>query len=283
VSVVLLACGGPRGKREAAETPGAASAPGDHTGKLGDREYLVHVPRSYDASKPTPLVLDFHGLTANAVVQALYSKMTVKADAAGFIAVHPQGVGSSWNAGICCGAAADRKVDDVAFVRGLLDQLSKELNVDPKRIYATGISNGAMFSQRLACELSDRIAAVGTVAGIYVTAKCTPARPVPVIHFHGTDDKLASYKLPDVPQSLAAWAALDKCGATPHETLRHGDARCEAWEGCGHHAEVVLCTIEGGGHTWPGGASDFPPMGKTSHDIDATDAFWDFFVKHPMP
>jgi polyhydroxybutyrate depolymerase len=131
--------------------------------------------------------------------------------------------------------------------------------------------------------MSDRIAAIAPVSGAPATIACVPTRPVPVLHIHGTDDKVAPYHLPDVPKELAAWAARDACTPSSRERSRQGDARCEIWDGCRAGSEVILCTIDGGGHTWPGGAVDLAPMGKTSRDIDATDAIWQFFSKHPMP
>src|SRR5260221_1912764 len=126
------------------------------------RQAQVHVPASYDPTTATPVVIDIHGLTSYGADQARIAHMIAKSDTEGFIAVHPEGTGvpKSWNAGYCCSPANSSGVDDVAFIRALIDQLAAELCVDPARVYATGLSNGGFLSHRLACELADKIAPV---------------------------------------------------------------------------------------------------------------------------
>jgi polyhydroxybutyrate depolymerase len=213
--------------------------------------------------------------------------MGEKSDAAGFIAVHPLGTGSSksWNGGACCGEAASKPVDDVQFVRDLLDEVATRICVDDKRVFATGMSNGGFLSHRLACELSDRIAAIAPVAGVLGVKTCSPKRAVPVMHFHGTADSLVPYAgnadFPSVEEMMAAWAARDGCASTPATSFEKGDTKCRTWSGCATGSLVTLCTVDGGGHTWPGGLPI--PTGKTTTAISATDAMWTFFVDHPMP
>ncbi|MBS2012767.1 MAG: hypothetical protein JST00_07770 [Deltaproteobacteria bacterium] len=254
-----------------------------------NRSVKVHVPPGYDPTKPTPVVLDFHGLSMTAATQDLLSRMNAKADQARFLSVHAEGVGlqQSWNAGACCGEAAQTKVDDVAHVGRILDELEARLCVDTKRVFATGMSNGAALSHRLACELSSRIAAIAPVAHVITVpqSSCKPSRPVSVLSFNGTSDGLVPYGgnglFPSVADTMRLWATLDGCAATPRETSKKGDVTCTAFDGCKAGNEVRLCTVQGGGHTWPGGAP--AGLGKTTNDISATDAMWDFFVKHPMP
>lgn len=256
------------------------------------RKVFVHVPVAYDPAKPTPVVLNFHGFTSNATQQASYSGMTRKADEARFVAVHAEGVGAaqSWNAGACCGDAAESKVDDVAFVGALLDELEAKLCVDAKRIFATGMSNGGFLSHRLACELSSRIAAIAPVAGVLGIPSCTPSRPVPEMHFHGTLDALVPYlgivsptrSFPSVAATVDGWAQRNGCTDEPRTTVLRGDTVCTTRDACDAGSEVTLCTITGGGHTWPG-AIPIPAMGHTSLSIRATDAMWAFFERHPMP
>jgi polyhydroxybutyrate depolymerase len=250
----------------------------------------VHVPASYDPTRGTPVVLDFHGFTSDAVQEVVLSGMAEKADAEGFISMQPVGLGvpRSWNAGACCGLAAATEVDDVAFTRAILDRADDALCVDPARVFATGMSNGGFFSHRLGCELSDRIAAVAPVAGTMGMTSCTPPRPVPVIAFNGTADPLVPYTgsavlgFASIDATFAGWAARDGCTGAPVETFAHGDARCLTYAQCAGGAAVTQCTIDGGGHTWPGGIP-IPPLGPTSTDLSATDAMWTFFVAHPMP
>jgi len=248
----------------------------------------VHVPASYDPTRPIPVVLNFHGYTSDGTQQELLSNMIAKADAAGFVAVHPEGYHNSWNAGACCGDAASMKLDDVQFVRDLLDALEHDVCVDAKRVYATGMSNGGFLSHRLACELSDRIAAVAPVAGVLGISSCTPGRPVPVMHFHGTADMLVPYDgdpslgFPSVPDTFAGWQQRDGCIGSPVQTFSQGDSQCHTYEQCAGGVEVTLCTVTGGGHTWPGG-TPVPSLGWTTPYLSATDAMWAFFVAHPMP
>ncbi|MBA3397884.1 MAG: hypothetical protein H0T89_34995 [Deltaproteobacteria bacterium] len=254
------------------------------------RTVNVHVPASYDVSRGTPLVLDFHGFTSDAVQERALSGMAEKADAEGFVAMQPLGTGfpRSWNAGACCGHAAETEVDDVAFVRAILDEASERLCLDPARVYATGMSNGGFLSHRLGCELADRIAAIAPVAGVLGMPACAPSRPVPVLAFHGTADMLVPWEgstttgFPSVDATFTGWAARNDCTGAPVETYANGDARCMTYDQCQADAHVTLCTIENGGHTWPGGIL-IPPFGHTSTDLSATDLMWEFFEAHPRP
>src|SRR5258706_4293500 len=192
-------------------------------GMPDDRAVDVDVPASYDGKTRTPLVLNFHGYTSNSGQEALLSLMNAKSDAAGFIVAYPNGVASSWNAGACCGTAAQNMVDDVGFVRQLIDVISAQLCIDPKRVFSTGMSNGGFLSHRLGCELSDRIAAIAPVAGVLGVAACAPPRHVPVMGFHGTSDTLVpyggrtSFGFPSVPETHFGWGT--RRGWT-HHTLR---------------------------------------------------------------
>lgn len=249
-----------------------------------ERNLQVHVPAQYDPTAPTPLVLNFHGFTSNASQQRLLSRMDAKADTEGFIAVYPNGTGSpqSWNADVCCGDAQQNQIDDVQFVRDMLSELENRLCIDTTRIYATGMSNGGFMSHRLACELSDRIAAIAPVAGHALQLTCDPTRPVPVAHFHGDLDTVVPYAgsaglgFPPVPDSIAAWAERNGCSSTTQEVFQEGDSLCVEYSTCPAGGEVILCTVEDGGHTWPGGVP-VPTLGKTTSDLSATDFMWEFF------
>jgi polyhydroxybutyrate depolymerase len=267
----------------------------DHGGR--SRTSLLHVPDKYDPAIGAMLVLNFHGFTSAGWQQALLTRMSQQSDARGFIVAYPEGVAASWNAGDCCGTAWSDSVDDVGFVRALLDRIAVEHCIDPKRIYATGMSNGGFLSHRLACEVSDRIAAVAPVAGVLGIApeKCSTVRPVPVLHFHGTADPMVPYQggTPLFPQlgvgivfrSVAAtldhWRGKNGCSTFEKGFYQQGDATCVEWPDCSGGSRTALCSIDGGGHTWPGGLPI--PAGKTSKDIDATATMLDFFEAHPMP
>ena len=189
--------------------------PGNHNRSLHvdglDRGYLVHVPPKYDPKTLTPVVLVLHGAWTNGPITALYSGFNRTADENNFIAVYPNGTGIRetalfWNSGGHDRAVLGGKpTDDVKFIGAVLDDLGTAINFDPKRVFATGISNGGMMCYRLAAEMSDRIAAIAPISGTLCLDDCHPTRPVPVLHFHGTEDKLVLY---DGSRSAARFAAL---------------------------------------------------------------------------
>jgi len=245
------------------------------------REYRLHVPPSYQPGSAMPLVMNLHGLNETAAQQEALSSMSTKADEVGFIVAYPEGIDQTWHVGPGAAAAADMQ-----FIRDLVAELQGRLSIDPARIYATGISNGAQMSNRLGCDASDVFAAIGPVSGGYPPSQeCAPARPVPVVGFHGTDDRLIPYEgqghlLMPAREWAAAWAARNGCSPTPTVTYQGSEVTGETWSGCQDGADVVFYTIEGGGHGWPGSDSG---AGVTTKEIDATDIIWDFFAAHPMP
>jgi polyhydroxybutyrate depolymerase len=253
------------------------------------RTLAVHVPAGYDPTQPTPLVLNFHGQFSDGAQEDMLSGMSAKADDAGFIAVFPEGVGASWNAGgDCCDPALTENVDDVGFVEDILTAASAELCVDRARVFATGMSNGAYFAHRLGCALAGEIAAIAPVSGVLsVPPACEPSRPMPVMEFHGTADPVVPYdgggtpEEPSVPATFAGWAMRDGCQGAPKATFQSGDVTCSSYEACNATSEVTLCTVDGGGHAWPGGLS-VPLLGYTTTSISATDSMWSFFVAHPL-
>ena len=248
------------------------------------------VPASYDASKHVPLVIVMHGYTQTAEAIENISEMTPLAEQHGFVLVYPQGIGNSWNAGKCCGSASSSARPDVAFISDLIDALSKELCIDPKRIYAAGFSNGGMLSNRLACELSDRIAAFAPVAGPRAIDACAPTRPMPMIEFHGTNDFVVPYNgnglggAVSVADNVNSWKTNAGCtDASPTEVYQNGDSTCVEYSQCAAGSKVRLCTVDGGGHQWPGGQSAGAIAGKLTQDIDASAQMVDFFFAHSLP
>jgi polyhydroxybutyrate depolymerase len=249
----------------------------------------VHVPPSYDPTRAMPVVFNIHGFTMGPAEEAQLTLMNAKADAEGVIVMYPYGTGFplSFNGGACCGTAATTNVNDIQFVRDILTTASDKLCVDATRVYATGLSNGAFLSHRIGCELADLIAAIAPVAGVLLVPTCAPSRPVPVMEFHGTADEFdpwngdAAIGVPSVPATFDGWATRNSCTGDPVQTYSHGDATCQTYQQCKGDADVTLCTITGGGHTWPGG-TPVPVLGATSNDINATDAMWTFFAAHHL-
>ena len=290
----------------------AELAPGDHTFALmhqqRNRSYIVHVPR-LSPSGPRAVVLNFHGGGGHAANQQSYSRMDATADREGFLAVYPNGTGHfgtrllTWNAGTCCGSAQKENVDDVGFARVVIEDLSRRIPVNRSRIYATGLSNGAMMAYRLAVEASDLVAAIAPVAGSQVIA-FHPAQPLPIMHIHSVDDPRALYKgglgppfpftnvqvlHPPVEQVISRWVAFNGCPSEPHaERMVHGAGKTAAFTAtrmvyapCKDGTEVVLWKLTGSGHVWPGGQLDYLPrvLGPGTDVIDANTEMWKFFSR----
>lgn len=259
------------------------------------RTFDVHLPKTYDGKTAVPLVVSLHGRHGQGKDQAKLTGFDEVADRHGFIVVYPDGVGKSWNALHGTGEAEELGVDDVAFIGDLIDDLSKRYRIDPRRIYATGMSNGGAFAHRLGCELSGRLAAIATVAGQMaprLAKQCEPAVPVAVIDFHGTRDRIVSYDggetggggdLLSAPDTVEVWRTLNGCDDSSKETFSKGKLSCRSFTDC--RAPVVLCTAEGAGHTWPGGYQYLPRIlvGRTNQDAEASEMIWQFFVDNPKP
>lgn len=252
------------------------------------RKARVVVPPSYDGSKNVPLVLVFHGYLGNPADIETVTKMKPVAEQNGFIAVYPEGLNTSWNAGKCCGTSSSVDRPDVQFVSDLLDALEAKYCVDKKRIYSTGFSNGGMFSNRLGCELTNRIAAIAPVSGPRAVDTCNPTRFLPVIEFHGTSDIIVpwggqAYGSESVDVTTAFWKNNGACTDTdPTQVYQNGDTTCVEYSQCQGGVAVRLCKIEGGGHQWPGGGPN-GGIGKQTQDISASETLIEFFLAHPMP
>ncbi|MDH3292562.1 MAG: alpha/beta hydrolase-fold protein [Gemmatimonadota bacterium] len=257
------------------------------------RDYLLYVPNSYDSTTPTPLVISMHGGAMWGAAQREMSRWNQVADEHGFIVVYPSGTEfpRMWHA-VRPGAGLTA---DVSFISELIDTLRSEYNIDPARVYADGMSNGGGMAFVLSCTLSDRIAAVGMVASAQFLpwSWCTDERAVPMIAFHGTADPLAPYRgglswvspnrFADIPTWVANWAQRNRCAPNPVESVVTTDVTRLEYTDCAGDAAVVLYTVIGGGHTWPGGGPQ-PEwfLGITSNSINATSQMWTFFREHPL-
>ncbi|MCA9590836.1 MAG: hydrolase [Myxococcales bacterium] len=279
--------------------------PGDyaHKVKVGEleREFLVHVPPG--PKRTMPLVLVWHALTLTGTKPAILPTIReltgfdAHADKRGFVTVYPEGIGKSWNGGECCVEAKAKNIDDVGFAKVILAEVAKDACVDEARVYSTGFSNGGFFSHRLACELGDRFAAIASVSGTLGVPEdtCVPKAPISVLQIHGTEDPLVPFlggspKIPlggifgtfsSVAATVAHWEAHDACTGSATQTLRQGMVTCTHKE-CAAGSEVGLCTVEGGGHQWPG-SKPLPAMGPQTQDADATALIVDFLLSHTRP
>jgi polyhydroxybutyrate depolymerase len=281
-------------------------APGDHRRSLTvdglERTYFVHIPKRLGNDELFPVVLAFHGGGSDAEQMIAFSDLNSQADRAGFVAVYPNGAGRvegvrTWNAGNCCGYAQRHQIDDVKFIRQLLDDLANAIRVDVTRIYATGMSNGAMMSYRLAAEMSEKIAAIAPVGGPMGTEDCSPSLPVPICHFHGTDDQFAPFtggrgarslsrtNFYSVEHTLQRWITANGCRTEPTVTqlpaqIDDGTTITKTvYAGGKDGVEVVLYTIHGGGHTWPGRQPLLRYLGPSTRNLSANEVMWEFFTR----
>jgi polyhydroxybutyrate depolymerase len=259
------------------------------------RTYLIHEPSRQGGLRP--LVLVFHGGTRNGAHMSAISHFDRVADEHGFVVVFPDGLKKHWNDGR---GIPEATADDVAFTRALIAHLVKDDRIDPKRVFATGYSNGGLFSYRLACELAGLLTGIAPVAAtvsVPVSRTCAPVRSVPVAAFNGTLDPYAQYRGGIVNKkaggrgfalsaeaSFSLWTKLDHCDGKRVKTslpkVHSGDPTSVTLQTACNGA-VRLYTIEGGGHTWPGGAVNLhlpeAAVGKVSHQIDASETIWSFF------
>jgi polyhydroxybutyrate depolymerase len=243
-----------------------------------------------------------HGRYGTGVLTEETSHLSALADREGFVVVYPDGIDRSWHDRREQGPAADGQVDDVAFISSLIDTMVSQQNVDAKRVYVAGISNGAMMTFRLACDLSEKITAVGAVIGALPengAQECKPSHPMPLVMFSGTEDPLVPYaggevkghrgRVLSADATRARFAELDGCG--PAQAPVHYDRVPDdetsvteiAHTDCANGTEVRLFSIEGGGHTWPGGPQYLPVrvVGRASKELDMSEELWKFFSRQP--
>ncbi len=289
-------------------------APGDHEFSLShqfrERTYLLHVPPQVAGEGALPLVIMLHGGTGTGAGAAELYGWPAKSDEAGFLVAFPDGVGRTWNAEHCCGPSHRQEVDDVGFIAKLIDDIAKRVDVDRRRVFATGMSNGAMMSYRLAAERPDLFAAIGPVAGAIggqsdagapLQVIQQPGQPVAVIIFHGQQDMRVKYDGGETVSSISPgridlavadavsfWVQANGANATPTvETNDTGHVTHSRYASSDGYGDVELYAISDQGHAWPGGLA--PSIGgfeigdPPSMEVSATDEIWAFFTKHPKP
>lgn len=258
------------------------------------RSYILYVPANYSAETTMPLVFNFHGYTSNATDQMWYGDFRPIADTAGFLIVHPQGTlldgKTHWNVG---GWTTASTVDDVGFTLALLDSLSDQYNIDPDRVYSTGMSNGGYMSFLLACQASDRFAAIASVTGSMTPetySACNPQHPTPVLQIHGTADGTVPYTgaiwTRSIDDVVAYWNNFNQCDSEalltsyPDQQPNDGSTAEEFLYGNGENGvSTIHVKIDGGGHTWPGTAF---ASGSTNQDFSASERVWNFFAQYDI-
>jgi polyhydroxybutyrate depolymerase len=261
--------------------PGVPRAPGianmNITSDGVARTYLRRIPAGYDAANPIPVLFDFHGFSEGAQIHVRMSEFETRADTHKFVVIYPQGLGDPVRWDTALGSP------DLAYFSNLLDRIEGDLCVDRRRVFVAGLSMGAFMSSSIACQFSERVAAVGLVAGIRNPAGCAPSRAVPAVAFHGTADTWVPFS--PIPENVAAWADRNHCRPNPSEVSIAADVNLVRYL-CRRGSEVGLYRVEDGGHAWPG--SEFsraiePFVGFTTFSIHASDIMWDFFIRHPLP
>lgn len=257
-----------------------------------ERRYLLYVPPSYDHTRATPLVISLHGAAAWPAQQMHMTHWNELAAESGFIVVYPAALGRVWRVA----HPGSDPSGDVQFIMDLIDTLEHRYNIDTTRIYANGFSLGGGMAFALSCLLPQRVAALGTVSAAQALSWqwCGDHRPIPLVNFHGSAD-LVPYNggrspdpfnpvmYPPVRVWTAAWARRNGCAPSPRDSTITREVMVTQYRGCSNDAAVVLYTVRGGGHAWPGGKA-LPRwlFGRTTTDIDATRVMWAFFQAHPQ-
>jgi polyhydroxybutyrate depolymerase len=260
---------------------------GDGTGSLlvrgQSRTYLLHTPKSYKVGQPMPLVLAFHGYGSQGKDLAQATGLSDVAEEQGFLVAYPDGLDRRWNVATGLGAS---ETDDMAFVNALIQQLAKIRTVDPKRIYAVGVSNGGFLVQQLACQSSGSIAAFATVASTLLEplqSSCHPARPVSILMINGTSDQKVPWdggdrpygELLAVPATIQFWREHNQCREQPQIRLNPNQrVAIDRYVSCQNGAEVELVSLKGVGHLWPRGGSGANQL------INGSQESWNFFQRH---
>jgi polyhydroxybutyrate depolymerase len=271
------------------------------------RTYRIHVPRSLPRDTPVPLLVALHGGFGSGAQFEANSGFDALADAHHFIVVYPDGTpirargalanARVWNGGHCCGPAARQQVDDVGFISQLIDRISGQHDIDARRVYAAGHSNGAIMSYRLACELSDKVVAIGIQAGSLEVDRCAPTHPVSVLHIHGTADRnipidggrgvgRAGIAFQPPRDAVTTFARVDGCPAASSTTTAadNPDVTIESWQPCDDSTAVQFVTVAGASHAWMGRTSTRAGQaasGAPYMRYDSSSAIWSFLAAHP--
>ena len=245
----------------------------------------MYVPAGLPVGRTVPLVLVLHAALDTADQTAAITGFDDIASAHQAIVVYPQGIGGTWNAGICCGYAMNYQIDDVDFIRAVITKVEGTYRIDRTRVYAVGVSNGAILAYKLACSMADQIVAIASVAGTMALNGCNPTQAVSILEIHGTNDVLVPYQggpltpepeetIPSSQLLAARWGALDRCTAGPGHVI-NGPVTTETWSQCAAATAVTLVTIEGGTHVWYA-----PGLGPTDGAVDATQLVASFVFQH---
>ena len=267
-----------------------------------ERTYILQLPPNYYEADNFSLVIAMHGGGGSGEQFESTSHLSVKARAAKFAVVYPDGVQSdgllkarTWNAGSCCDYASENNINDVRFISELIDRLVLDYKIDRKKVYATGHSNGGMLAYRLACELSNKIAAIapnGTT--MVVEQPCNASRPVPILHMHSILDQhvpyaggmgsgISKHYNPPIDSVLNVWQQKNQCAQPAQVIQDNGSYKLTKWVDCLNNVAIHYYLTKDGGHSWPGGEPGSVFGDNTSTAINANDLLWEFFQQHQLP
>jgi polyhydroxybutyrate depolymerase len=266
------------------------------------RYYVLYVPKTYNNKSKIPLIINLHGGFGNGKQQCKMSGFYKLADENDFIVACPDGTGmisprkfNFWNDGYLDSPAKKKNIDDVGFILKMIKDIEAKFNIDKNKIYSTGISNGAIMSYKLACKYPDKIAAIAPVAGSMTNlfSECNSCEPVPIIIFHGIEDThipyyggkgkeaVSDYNHPSIQKTLSFWLSKNNLSSKPTKTGYIGKAKFEQYGSDNNPGQIILWTLEDGGHNWPGSnPTSKGKLGNINQDISASEKIWEFFKNH---
>ena len=274
---------------------------GELTEQGSVRTYYIYTPKSYSSSRPMPLVLVFHGDDGSGRSISNVSGFNELAEQKGFIVVYPDGIDHTWS----LRKKGKRKIDDISFVKNLINHLQQVRNIDKHRIYATGFSKGGILTQALTCQLSDQIAAFASVAGslpMRLEQTCQPLLPVSMLMINGTNDQSVHYQgdektqkgaLVSIPKVVNFWRDHNQCPTYAAKDVAFAldnagssdRVKTYSYSGCSAGSEVLELAVVNGGHLWYGGTSNDKNINKFNKNLglDSTQMIWNFFERHTLP
>ena len=254
------------------------------------RCYLLHIPENFNAKGTKSLIIALHGGLGSPRNVEEQSGLSQTSDSEGFIVCYPQGLNKTWNAGECCGKAVKKDRDDVGFISFLIDELLANYDIDPNRVYVTGMSNGGFMCYRLACEIPNKIFGIAPVSATMAAKYCNPTGSTPIIHFHSYNDSNVpyqggvgdgpskSYKAP-LDSVFTVWNTLNNCATTKTLVYDGTDYDRWTWSNCSNGFEMELYMTHDGGHQWPMGVKSSGKSDDPSIVINANILMWEFFKK----
>jgi len=238
-----------------------------------ERRYFLETPAAAPEGASWPLVINLHAFKSSPREQRELSEFKDIPERYGFAVAYPEGIGQSWNSGRCCGSAARQQVDDVAFLRAMVEQIAMRIPLDRTRVFALGMSNGGGAAQRLACDASGLIAGVAAVSSRLTVRRCEPTRGVPLLLLHGSKDRVA--RIQNARLEASRWAERYDCDGSGPAVDLDG---CKTFSGCRDGAEVTFCEVEDMGHCWPGKRRC--ALGNPAPVFDATERILEFFQRN---